>query len=92
MNDLNWERFRSHLDAELAEMRAEFAEMRAELRDEFRSGQAVVRDEFRSAQGSLRIDLLASQDKLLRWMVVSFAGFFVGLAGLAISLATFLRG
>ena len=31
MNDLNWERFKSHLDAELAKVRAEMSTMRADL-------------------------------------------------------------
>jgi hypothetical protein len=31
MNDLNWERFKSHLDAELAKIRAEMSTMRADL-------------------------------------------------------------
>ena len=31
MNDLNWERFKSHLDAELAKVRGEMDKMRADL-------------------------------------------------------------
>ena len=31
MNDLNWERFKAHLDAELAKVRGEMDKMRADL-------------------------------------------------------------
>ena len=69
MNDLNWERFKSHLDAGLAGLRAELIK---EL-------------------GELRVELRTEQNKLLRWMLICFSSFFVGLAGLVIGLATILN-
>jgi hypothetical protein len=78
MNDLNWERFKSHLDSGLAALRAE-------LQGEFRSGLAELRTE-------LRTELGKTENKLLNRMLIYLAGLFVGLGGLIVSLATFLRG
>lgn len=67
MNDLNWERFRAHLDSALTATRAE-------LRAEFRT------------------ELGATRHELLKWMFIYWSGLFVGLGGLIVGLATFLRG
>jgi hypothetical protein len=80
LNDLNWERFKSHLSSELISLRAE-------LQGEFRSGLAELRVEL----AALRSQILAEQNKLLKWMVICFSGFFVGLAGLVIGIATILN-
>jgi hypothetical protein len=74
MNDLNWERFKSHLDSSLAALRAE-------LQGEFRSGLA-----------DLRTEIGKIENKLLNRMLIYSTGLFVGLGGLMISLAMYLRG
>ena len=106
-NDRNWERFKSHLDASLAafsaELRGEFRAGLAELRGELQLGQNELRGEFRLAQSDsrgqsrssfaeLRLEIKSGQQRLLKWMLISFFSAFVGLAGLVLSLATFLRG
>jgi hypothetical protein len=78
MNDLNWERFKSHLDSGLIATRAE-------LRGEFRSGLAELRTELRSDLDKVRRDLL-------KWMFIYLSGLFVGLGGMIIGMATFFRG
>ena len=125
LNDLNWERFKSHLDSALGiskaehqgemagfrqEIHSEFAEFREGVRSEFvdfregvRSEMTQFREEIRpeiaelrqeilSGIADLRVDFRAEQNKLLKWMVICFSSFFVGLGGLIIGLATFLRG
>ena len=84
LNDLNWERFKSHHDAGLATLRAE-------LQSEFRSGLSELRGELRAGLGELRVELRTEQNKLLSWMLICFSSFFVGLAGLVIGLATILN-
>jgi hypothetical protein len=78
MNDLNWERFKSHLDSSLAALHAE-------LQGEFRSGLADLRTEFRTEIGKI-------ENKVLNRMLIYSTGLFVGLGGLMISLAMYLRG
>ena len=45
MNDLNWERYKAFVDARIAELRAEFAQLREELRTEFRTEIARLRSD-----------------------------------------------
>ena len=68
MNDLNWERFKSHLDSTLTATRAE-------LRGEFRSGFAELRAEFHNELGTMRHDLL-------KWMFIYWTGSVVAFGGL----------
>ena len=84
MNDLNWERFKSHLHSELAAQRAE-------LRGEFRAGFGELRDEFRSGLAELRIEFRTMQNKLIKWLLIYLSGLFVGLGGLIVGVATFLN-
>jgi hypothetical protein len=84
MNDQNWERFKSHLDSGLAVLRAE-------LQGEFRAGFAELQGEIRSGLAELRTEFSTERNKLLKWMLICFSSFFVGLAGLVVGLATFLN-
>src|SRR5436190_14734855 len=54
INELNWERFKAHLDARIAELRAEMATLGSGLREELRSGLAEVRGESRDGLSGLR--------------------------------------
>lgn len=101
LNDLSWERFKSHLDAGLAALRAELpgefrsglAELRTELHAELASGQNESSSglaQLRTEMGAELSKIQASQNKLLRWMLIYSSGLFVGLVGLIVGIGTFL--
>ena len=74
INDLNWERFKAHLDAETAKLRAEMAAMRSDLQ-----GQIAA----------LRVDMAAMRADIIKWMFVFWCGNMIGLGGLIVALKLF---
>ncbi|MBA2687849.1 MAG: hypothetical protein H0U64_07100, partial [Gemmatimonadaceae bacterium] len=63
MNDLNWERFKAHMDSEInslgSELRGEMTELRAELRAEMQAGFAEI-----------RLEMERFRSSVLKWMFV----------------------
>ena len=84
INDLNWERFKATLLAESASIRGDVTSGHADLRSEFRTGVADLRTEFRTELDTVRRDLL-------KWMFIYWSGLFVGLGGMIIGMAVFLK-
>ncbi len=80
MNDLNWERFK-------ATLLAEGAAIRSELRGELRAGLAELRTEM----GGLRTETATMRSELHKWMFIYWSGAVVGLGGLIVGMAIFVR-
>lgn len=86
INELNWERFKTALQAE-------GAAIRAELRGEFREGLAQVRIEMAKLAGDLRTEISKgdsalrhemerTRGDLLKWMFIYWCGSIIALYGL----------
>ena len=100
MNELNWERFKATLQAEVAALRGEFraglADIRSELHTglaELRAEMATLRAEFRgelaATRAELRSEMAAMRADLLKWMFVYWTGSVVTLGGLIVGMAMF---
>jgi hypothetical protein len=85
INELNWERFKAHLDARMAELRAEMAALASGLREESRDGLSGLRKESHDGLSALRKELgdeiRRSHDDLLKWMFIYWSGSIVTLGG-----------
>lgn len=74
-NDLNWERFKATLHAELSSLRAE-------LREEIASLRAELREEIGTLRGDLRSEMKAIQADLMKWMFIYWAGTAAAIIGM----------
>ncbi len=82
INELNWERFKATLLAEVASLRAESNGLRTELRAEINALRTELRAEFRAGLAELHADLM-------RWMFIYWTGSLVGRGGLIVGMALF---
>lgn len=78
INDLNWERFKAHLDAEIARLRSE---LRAEM--------AAMRNDLQGQITALRVEMAEMRADIIKWMFVFWCGNMIGLGGLIIALKLF---
>ena len=85
INELNWERFKAHLDAQIAELRDELHKGLGDQRDQFRASLGELRVESRDGLSGLRKELgdemRRSHDDILKWMFIYWTGSFVTLGG-----------
>ncbi|MFN2602554.1 MAG: hypothetical protein ABR582_07350 [Gemmatimonadaceae bacterium] len=82
LNDLNWERFKATLHAEIAslrgELRAEIASLRGELRGEIAETRGVLHTEIEA----LRTEMHAMRSEVLKWTLVYWTTTMISIAGL----------
>jgi hypothetical protein len=82
INDLNWERFKATLNAEISSLRAElFGEIAS-----VRGGISSVRREISSVRGELRgefrSEMKAMQANLMKWMFIYWSGTVAAIIGM----------
>jgi len=82
--DLYFERFDTHLERRLAELRAEVDKKLAELRADFDKNLAELRADFDRNLADQRVSLI-------KWMFAFWIGTIVPLAGLMIALVRLLQ-
>ena len=79
INDLNWERFKATLHAEIsslrAELRGEISALEGKLLGEISSLRAELRGEFRS-------DMKAMKADLMKWMFLYWSGTVAAIIGM----------
>ena len=85
-NELNWERYKSTLQAESAAIRAEMAKMDTALRGEMAKMDAALRGEMVKMDEGLRREMKAMQVDLHKWMFVYWSSLMVPLVGLIIGM------
>ena len=85
-NELNWERYKSTLQAECAAIRAEMAKMDTALRGEMAKMDAALRGEMVKMDEGLRREMKAMQVDLHKWMFVYWSSLMVPLVGLIIGM------
>jgi hypothetical protein len=88
-NDLNWERFKATLHAEISELREERSSLRGELRGEIGSLRGDLREEIgslregiASLRGDLRSEMKAVQSDLMKWMFIYWSGTVAAIIGM----------
>lgn len=85
-NELNWERFKATLQAEIAALRAEsrmeMSTLREELRTEMSSLGGALRTEMSALSERLGRELSATRAELLKWMFLFWCVTMVSMFGL----------
>jgi hypothetical protein len=74
-NELNWERFKATLHAEISSLRAELL---GELHGEISS----LRGEISSLRGDLRSEMKAIQGNMMKWMFIYWSGTVAAIIGM----------
>jgi hypothetical protein len=80
LNDLNWERFKATLHAEIATLRGELRAENATLRGDLHAEITETRGELGKEIERLRTEMHAMRDALMKWMFIYWTGTMVSLA------------
>jgi hypothetical protein len=95
INELNWERFKAHLDARIAEVRAdmktELASLGKGLREEFQNKFAATDARITKLETGFQKELRRVHEDILKWMFIYWTGLFLALCGVGVGIATYLR-
>ena len=89
INELNWERFKATLQAEIATLRGEFRAGLADLRSEFIATISATSKEQSSEVAKLRGEMDAMGTRLLKWMFVYWCGSVIAVVGLITAMGIF---
>ena len=77
-NELNWERFKATLHAEISSLREEHSSLRAE----HSSLRAELRGEMSALRSDLRAEMKANQADLMKWMFLYWSGTVAAIIGM----------
>jgi hypothetical protein len=78
INELNWERFKATLRAEVATLRGEFT-----------AALSKTSEEQRSEVSKLRVEMGAMHTELLKWMFIYWCGSVIAVVGLVVGMGRF---
>ena len=78
INDLNWERFKATLHAEISSLREEHSS----LRGEHSSLRVELRGEMSALRSDLKAEMKANQADLMKWMFLYWSGTVAAIIGM----------